>query len=188
MKIEANELRNGNIIVLQNKLWLVTRTQHTQPGKGGAYIQAEMKSLEEGNKRSERFRSNENVERAHLEEISMQFLYKERNAYVLSHQETYEQFSVTEKEFNANPAFLEDGMILNGVLYEGRVILVKFPSQVTLEVLECEPSLKGQTATSSYKPATLSNGLNTMVPQHIEKGMQIIVNTEDCSYVERAKR
>ncbi|ETZ06854.1 elongation factor P [Holospora obtusa F1] len=188
MKIEANELRNGNIIVIQNKLWLITRTQHTQPGKGGAYIQAEMKSLGEGNKRSERFRSNENIERAHLEEANVQFLYRERNTYVFSHQETYEQFSVTEKELNGDSAFLEDGMILTGIFYEGKIMLVKLPSQVTLEVTECDLSLKGQTATSSYKPATLSNGLHTTVPQHIERGMQIVINTEDCSYAERSKR
>ncbi|PPE03347.1 elongation factor P [Holospora curviuscula] len=188
MKIEANELRNGNIIVIQNKLWLITHTQHTQPGKGGAYIQAEMKPLGEGGKRSERFRSSEHVERAHLEEVSMQFLYRERDAYVLSDQRTYEHFSLTKKEFNGDPAFLEDGMILTVTVYEGRIILVKLPPQVILEIAECEPSLKGQTATSSYKPATLSNGIHTMVPQHIEKGMSIVVNTQDCSYVERAKR
>ena len=188
MKIEANELRSGNIIVIQNKLWIITQTQHTQPGKGGAYIQAEMKPLREGGKRSERFRSNENLERAHLEEIPMQFLYRENDTYVLSDQNTYEHFSVTKKELNGDPAFLEDGMILTVMVYEGQIILVKFPPQATLEIVECEPSLKGQTATSSYKPATLSNGLHTMVPQHIEKGMHIVVSTQDCSYIERCKR
>ena len=187
MKVDANELRNGHVIVFQNKLWLVTRTQHTQPGKGGAYIQAEIKCLEDGTKRSERFRSSESVERAYLEGIKMQFLYREQDTYVCMDEKSYEQYHLSAKQLNADPAFLEDGMIIEVVLYEETPILAKLPPQVTLEITECDLSLKGQTASSSYKPATLSNGLSIMVPQYIERGTKIVENTEDCTYGEKSK-
>ena len=187
MKVDANELRNGHVIVFQDKLWVVTGTQHTQPGKGGAYIQTEMKCMKDGTKRSERFRSSEEVERAWLEEKPMQFLYNEGTKCVCMDPVSYEQIEIPHSHLNGESAFLEDGMVLTVVLYEGMAIAAKLPAQVTLALAECDLSLKGQTATSSYKPAKLTNGLKVMVPQHLEVGMKIVVNTEDCTYAEKAK-
>jgi elongation factor P len=187
MKVDANGLRNGHVIVFQDKLWVVTNTQHTQPGKGGAYIQAEMKCMADGTKRSERFRSNEEIERAWLEEKPVQFLYNQGTRFVCMDPESYEQLDIAHSHLNGDSAFLEDGMMLTVVLYEGIPIAAKLPSQVTLELSECDLSLRGQTATSSYKPAKLVNGLKVMVPQHLEVGMKIVVNTEDCTYAEKAK-
>ncbi len=187
MKISGNEIRVGNIINYQGKLWAVTKTQHVQPGKGGAYMQAEMKSLVEGTKLNERFRSAETVERVYLDEMDHQFLYEEGDDLVFMDQETFEQINISKDFVGEGAAFLQDSMIVKLSLYEGRPIAVQLPDTVVLEISEAEPVVKGQTASSSYKPATLSNGLRVMVPPHISTGMKIVVNTADCSYVERFK-
>ena len=187
MKISGNEIRVGNIIDYQGKLWVVTKTQHVQPGKGGAYMQAEMKSLVEGTKINERFRSAESLERVYLEEMPHQFLYAEGDDLVFMDQETYEQISLSTDFVGEAAAFLQDGMVVNLFMHEGRAISVKLPDTVILEITEAEPVIKGQTASSSFKPAMLSNGLRVMVPPHIGTGMRVVVNTADCTYVERAK-
>jgi elongation factor P len=187
VKISGNEIRVGNIINYQNKLWVVTKTQHVQPGKGGAYMQAEMKSLVEGTKINERFRSAESVERVYLDEMPHQFLYAEGDDLVFMDQETFEQITLSRDFVGSAAVFLQDSMIVNLSMYEGRPIGVQLPDHVVLEIADAEPVVKGQTASSSFKPATLANGERIMVPPHISAGMKVVVNTVDGSYVERFK-
>jgi elongation factor P len=150
-------------------------------------MQAEMKSLVEGTKINERFRSAESVERVYLDEMAHQFLYAEGEDLVFMDQETYEQINLSRDFVGDAAAFLQDGMVVNLSMHEGRAISVKLPDTVVLEITEAEPVIKGQTASSSFKPATLSNGLRVMVPPHIGTGMRVVVNTVDCTYVERSK-
>ena len=187
MKINGNEIRVGNILNYQGKLWVVTKTQHVQPGKGGAYMQAEMKALTEGTKLNERFRSAETVERVHLDEMPHQFLYEDGDSLVFMDQETYEQISLERDFVGSSVVFLTEGMIVKLSMYEGRPIAVQLPDSVVLEISEAEPVVKGQTASSSFKPAILSNGERIMVPPHISAGMKVVVNTADGSYIERFK-
>ena len=187
VKISGNEIRVGNIIDYQGKLWAVTKTQHVQPGKGGAYMQAEMKSLVEGTKLNERFRSAESVERVYLDEMPHQFLYAEGDDLVFMDQETFEQISISREFVGDSAVFLQDGMVVNLSMYEGRPISVQLPDTVIVEIVDAEPVVKGQTASSSFKPATLANGQRIMVPPHIGTGVRVVVNTADATYVERAK-
>lgn len=187
MKISGNEIRIGYIINYQYKLWTVTKTQHVQPGKGGAYMQVEMKSLIEGTKLNERFRSAESVERIYLDEVAYQYLYADGDDLVFMDQETFEQITISRDFVGAAAVYLQDNMIVNLSLYEGRPIAVQLPDNVVLEILEADPVVKGQTASSSFKPATLMNGERIMVPPHITSGMKVVVNTLDGSYVERYK-
>ena len=187
MKVSGNSLRVGNIIEHQSRLWIVTKTQHVQPGKGGAYMQAELKSLTSQTKLNERFRSSESVERVHLESMPFQYLYKDGDDFVFMDQTTYDQITLNEQFVGEQAAFLSDGMIVDIAMHEGTPISLKLPDTVILQIVDAEPVVKGQTAASSFKPAILENGLRVMVPPHIESGTRIIVNTEDRTYVERAK-
>ena len=187
MKINVNDIRVGNVLDHSSKLWIVTKTQHVQPGKGGAYMQVEMKELRGGCKSNERFRSAETVEKVFLDEVEHQFLYKDGNDLYFMNQETFEQFSLPVEIVGESAQFLADGMIVKICMYEGDPISVSLPSTVILEIVEAEPVVKGQTAASSYKPAVLSNGVKIMVPQHIGSGIKVVVDTSDSSYVERAK-
>ena len=187
MKISGNEIRVGNVIEFEGSLWAAVKTQHTQPGKGGAYMQVELKNLFTGTKKNERFRSAESVERVYLDEMPYQYLYKDGVDFVFMDQKTYEQISLNEDFVGDNAPFLQDNMIVEICMYEEKPISVKLPDSVVLEVSESEPVVKGQTVTSSYKPAVLSNGVKIQVPPHIESGMRIVVNTIDKTYVERAK-
>lgn len=187
MKINANSIRPGNVLEYKNKLWVVAKLSHTQPGKGGAYIQVEMKDIKEGTKLNERFRSAEDVERAILDEEQYQFLYFEDEALTLMHLTTYEQIQV-QKELVGEPVvFLQDGMTVTVISHEGSVVSVELPEDVALEVAEADAVVKGQTAASSNKPVVLENGVRVMAPPFIEAGDRIIVKTADSSYVERAK-
>ena len=187
MKISANDIRVGNVIEHQSKLWIVVRTQHVQPGKGGAFMQVEMKGLKDGSKLNERFRSADVVEKVFLEEASYQFLYSDGELLHFMDQTTFEQIQLPSDLVGESVQFLSEGMVVTICLYEGTPISVSLPNTVVLEIVEAEPVVKGQTATSSYKPAILSNGVKIMVPQHIEAGTRVVVNTSDASYVERAK-
>lgn len=187
MKISGNEVRVGNIIEYENSLWNVVKTQHTQPGKGGAYMQVEMKNLVTGTKKNERFRSAESVERVHLEEFPYQYLYKDGSNFVFMDQQNFEQILLAENFIGEDAPFLQDNMIINVCMYDEKPIRIKLPDSVILEITEAEPVVKGQTATSSYKPALLENGIKIQVPPHIEAGMRVVVNTVDRVYVERAK-
>lgn len=187
MKINGNSVRVGNVLEYEGRLWAVLKTQHTQPGKGGAYMQVEMKSLVEGTKTNVRFRSAEQVELIHLEQNPYQFLYAEGDSLIFMDQETFEQISVLRDFVGDAAAFLQDGMIVDVSSHEGKPLSVSLPDTVIVEIQEADPVVKGQTASSSYKPAVLGNGLRIMVPPHIGSGMRVVVNTADCTYVERAK-
>lgn len=187
MKISGNAVRTGNILEYNGKLWVVTKTQHTQPGKGGAYMQVEMKGLLDGMKLHERFRSAETVERVHLDERPFQYLYADGDDVVLMDQDTYDQIHIERDFVGESAVFLQEGMVVNVSMYEGRPVGVQLPDSVTLTISEADPVVKGQTASSSYKPAVLENGVRIMVPPHIAAGMRVVINTEDFSYVERAK-
>lgn len=187
MKINGNAVRPGMVLEHQGRLWRVMKTQHTQPGKGGAYLQAEMKDIRDGTKLNERFRASEDVERVRLDEDEYQYLYREGDMVTLMHTETYDQISVPEDMIGEPARFLQDGMTVTVQSYEGSPISVQLPDTVTMEITEAEPVVKGQTASSSFKPAVLENGAKIMVPPHIEAGTRVVVNTADGSYVERAK-
>ena len=187
MKIGGNEIRPGNVISYEGSLWVVVKTQHTQPGKGGAYMQAELKELLGNRKKDERFRAAEPVERIFLDETEMQYLYGDGETYTFMDPESFEQVTVPADLISVSPAYLQDGMTVTVGFYEGTPIFVHLPSKVELVIEEADPVVKGQTATSSFKNAVLSNGVKTLVPPHIEAGVRVIISTEDGSYVERAK-
>jgi elongation factor P len=187
MKINSNDIRVGNVIEHNSKLWIVAKTQHVQPGKGGAFMQVEMKGVLDGSKLNERFRAADVVEKVFLEETVCQFLYKDDDDLHLMNQDTFEQIQLPTSVLGDCIQFLSDDMLVTVCSHEGRPLSVSIPKTVVLTVVESEPVVKGQTATSSYKPAILSNGTKVMVPQHIDPGARIIVNTDDATYVERAK-
>lgn len=187
MKISGNEIRVGNVIEYEGSLWVAVKTQHTQPGKGGAYMQVELKNLSTGTKKNERFRSAESVERVYLESMPYQYLYEDAGEYVFMNQENFEQITLSADFVGDSGPYLQDNMIVELCMYQEKPISVKLPDTVILEIVEAEPVVKGQTASSSYKPAILSNGLKVQVPPHIESGMRVVINTADGSYIERAK-
>jgi elongation factor P len=160
---------------------------HVQPGKGGAYIQTELKSIIDGTKYNERLRSAEVVERVYLDEKPLQFLYKDGEQLVFMDQDTFEQVMLDSDVLGSSVAFLQDGMMVDLSFYEGKVISASLPQTVIMTIESADPVVRGQTASSSYKPAILENGVRVMVPQHIDSGMRIVVNTADGTYVERAK-
>ncbi|TVQ38658.1 MAG: elongation factor P [Geminicoccaceae bacterium] len=187
MKINGNEIRPGMVLEHQDKLWRVLKTEHVKPGKGPAYLQAEMKAIVEGTKLNERFRAAETVERVRLDEAQYQFLYAEDNLLHFMEQENFEQVTLTKDMLGDQAVFLQEGMICTVETYEGRALGVSLPETVVLEVVEADPVVKGQTAAASYKPAILDNGVRVMVPPHIEAGTRVVVNTTEFSYVERAR-
>jgi elongation factor P len=187
VKINGNAIRIGNVIEFEGKLWVAVKTQHTQPGKGGAYMQVELKNLVDGTKKNERFRSSEQVERVYLDQFPYQYLYEEGDSLIFMDQQSFEQISLSKDFVGDAAAFLQDGMIVDVSSYEGKPLSVQLPDTVVLTITEADPVIKGQTASSSYKPAKLENGLKIMVPPHIESGMRVVVNTADATYVERAK-
>jgi elongation factor P len=187
MKINGNAIRPGNIIEHQGRLWRATRIQHTQPGKGGAYLQVELKDVRDGTKLNERFRSSETVERVRLDSKEYQFLYKEGDQFTFMDNQTFEQITLPEDMIGEPAAFLQDGMQVTIESYEDSPISVTLPDTVIMRIVEADAVVKGQTASSSYKPALLENGVRVMVPPHVESGTRIVVNTSDASYVERAK-
>ena len=187
MKINGNAIRPGNIIEHKGRLWRAVRIQHTQPGKGGAYLQVELKDIRDGTKLNERFRSSESVERVRLDEKEYQFLFRDGDMLTFMDNESYEQVMVSSDLVGEPVAFLQEGMKVTIESHEGDPIAVMLPDTVTMEVVEADAVVKGQTASSSYKPATLENGVRTLVPPHIATGTRVVVNTADGSYVERAK-
>ena len=187
MKISGNEIRIGNVIEHQGKLWAAVKTEHTQPGKGGAYMQVELKNLVDGTKLNERFRSAETVERVHLDQLPFQYLYEDGDDLVFMDQSTFDQINLAKEFVGDAAAYLKDGMIVELSMHEGKPISVKLPDTVILEIAEADPVVKGQTASSSFKPAVLENKIRIMVPPHIESGTKVVVRTADGTYVERAK-
>lgn len=188
MKITANGIKVGMVLFLKDKLFRVVKTQHTQPGKGGAYVQAELKCLENSTKLNERFRSSETVERAILEERECTYLYNEGNSFIFMDKESYEQYTLGEDLLSEDEAkLLSENLEVLIAFYEERPISATLPKTIATEVIETEVEIKGQTVTASYKPAIISGGLRISVPPHITEGTKIIVNTEDLSYVGKVK-
>jgi elongation factor P len=187
MKINAIDIKPGNVLEHQGKLWLVLKREFVQPGKGGAFAQVEMRDLRAGNKTIERFRTQETVERVRLDEKEMQFLYMEGDQATFMDNESYEQITVG-RDMIGDPAdFLQEGMVCTVQLYEGAPLSVTLPQTVVMELVEADPVVKGQTASSSYKPGKLENGRRVMIPPHVEAGTRIVINTSDGTYLERAK-
>ena len=189
MKIDGNQIKVGNILEIQSKLWRVLKTQHTQPGKGGAYLQVEMKEIREGTKIHERFRSSESVERAILDEKLCQYLYSEDNKFIFMDNTTYEQIEIGDDIISKDQSkFLIENQNINLQFYEGLVVGLELPDNVILKVEETEAVVKGQTAASSYKPAILTGGIKTSVPPFISIDDYVVVSTTDSSYIEKAKK
>lgn len=186
MKIDGNAIRPGNVIEHKGGLWRAVKIAHTQPGKGGAYLQVELKNLRDGSKLNERFRSSEKVEKASLQQKDYQFLFADGDMYNFMDQESYEQIAISAEDIGDDAVFLQDGMVVVIEFHEETPLGVSLPDKVTLEVTETEPVVKGQTASSSYKPAILENGLKVGVPPFVNAGDKIIVNTAEREYAGRA--
>lgn len=187
MKINGNEIKPGMVIEHQNSLWVAVKTNAVKPGKGGAFNQVELKNLINGSKLNERFRASETIERVRLEQKDFQFLYEEGDNLVFMDTSSYEQLELQKDFVGDRSAFLQDGMTVTVDMHEERPIGVNLPDQVTLTIAEADPVVKGQTATSSYKPAVLENGVRVMVPPFIEAGEKIVVETGEITYLRRAE-
>ncbi len=188
MKVTAITLRPGQVLDRgDGKLWAVTKYEIMQPGKGASVIQVEMRDVRSGNKDNVRYRTQETVERVRLDQAEYQFLYMEEDDAHFMNQETFEQITVKKDVLGYPGNFLQEGMIVTIETYEGEPLGAELPDHVTMRIEQADPVVKGQTASSSYKPAILENGVKVMVPPHIESGIRIVVKTEDGSYVERAK-
>ncbi|MBN9559584.1 MAG: elongation factor P [Alphaproteobacteria bacterium] len=187
MKQQANLIRAGQVIEHEGRRWTVLKQQIITPGKGGAFIQVEMRDLKSGNKTNERWRTADTVERLMTEEKEFTYSYTDGANMVLMDPESFEQTMIPLDLMGDAAPFLQDNMQVTVDLVEGDPVAIHLPATVVLEVVEADPVVKGQTAASSYKPAKLSNGVKTSVPPFIETGERIVVRTEDASYVERAK-
>lgn len=186
MKINGNEIRIGNVIEHKGGLWVAVKTQHVKPGKGGAFAQVELKNLIDNSKLNERFRSAETVEKIRLEQKDYQYLYEVDGMLTFMDTTTYDQIELATDFVGERAAFLQDGMEVTVESHEGRPLGISLPDQVTLEVTETEPVVKGQTAASSNKPATMENGVRVMVPPFVNTGDKIVVDTNEVTYVKRA--
>ncbi len=186
MKINGNAIRPGNVIEHKGELWSAVKIQHTQPGKGGAYLQVELRNLRSGSKLNERFRASEDVEKVRLEQRPHQYLYQDGDMYTFMDNETYEQSELNGDLLGGSEVYLQEGMGVTIETHEGSALRVVLPESVALAVTETAPALKGQTAAASFKPASLENGVKTNVPPFIESGDRVLISTEDGSYVKRA--
>jgi elongation factor P len=186
MKISGVDIRPGNILEYERGIWKVAKIQHTQPGKGGAYMQVEMKNLQDGRKTNVRFRSADTVERVRLDTKDFQYLYHDGDMLVFMDKDTYEQISLPADLVGDAAAFLQDGMDVVMELYNEKPISAQLPDQVEATIVEADAVVKGQTASSSYKPAVLDNGVRVMVPPHIGAGTKIVVDVYEQTYVRRA--
>ncbi len=187
MKINAVEIKPGNILEYEGGLWRAVKTAHTQPGKGGAYMQVELKNLIDGRKNNIRFRSAESVEKVRLEQKDFQFLFADGDSLTFMDKETYEQVTLDRDILGDAAAFLSDGMDVVMECHDERPISVELPTQVEALIVEADAVVKGQTASSSYKPAILENGVRIMVPPHIGAGTRIVVDVYAQEYVKRAE-
>jgi len=187
MKTNANSVKIGNVIEYQNQLWKVSKRDHVKPGKGGAYIQVEMKNIKTGNKTNTRFSSSEDVEVAYVEQKNFQFQYFDQDDLVAMDMESFETINIAKNLIGDALPFLEDGMNIRVEYCNDEPVGAALPEQVIAKIDQADAVVKGQTATSSYKPAILENGVRIMVPQFIESGEEIIVKTDDFSYVSRSK-
>ena len=188
MKVIASSLRKGNILELDDgKLYVVLSAENFHPGKGTPTTQVDMRRISDGVKTQHRYKTTDQVERAHVEESDFQFLYQDGEGFHFMNSENYDQITLQEDMVGDQAAYLQPEMKVKMAVYSGLPVSLELPQKVTLEVTETEPTIKSQTAASSYKPATLSNGVRTMVPPFVGTGTRIVVMTADGSYVERAK-
>ena len=185
-KINGNEIRPGNVLEHNNGLWVAVKVSHVKPGKGGAFAQVEMKNLRNGSKLNERFRSADKVEKVRLEQKEQQYLYESDNTLFFMDKTTFEQIELSTDVISDKLPFLEEGMTVQIEYHEQEALNVTLPERVVCKVVETEPVVKGQTASNSFKPATLSNGIRISVPPFIQQDEEIIVSTETVEYVERA--
>ena len=185
MKINAGEIRVGMLLEYKNDLWLVLKTQHVKPGKGGAFAQVEMKSVGKNTKLNERFRSSETVEKASLEETAFNFLYDDENSYFFMDPKTFEQIEIKKDTIGEKGKLMTENLEVSVSFYNDNPILVELPNQITCKIETTDVALKGQTVSSSYKPATLTNGINIQVPPFIESGDEIIIDTRTIEYVKK---
>ena len=185
MKISANEIKPGMLIEHKNDLWEVLKTQHVKPGKGGAFNQVEMKSVNKNTKMNERFRSSETVEKAAVEESKYSYLYKDENNYYFMNTRTFDQININKKVLNEKGNFLSENLEVTISFYDDKPISVELPNQINCKVITTDIALKGQTVSSSYKPATLENGIKIQVPPFIESGDIIIVDTRSIKYIKK---
>jgi elongation factor P len=183
----ASSVRKGNILEIDGALYTVLTAESFFPGKGTPTTQVEMRRLSDGVKTVQRYKTTEQVERAYVEDTDHSYLYHDGDNYVFMNPQNYEQVSVPADVVGDQAVYLQEGMMCKVSIFDGVAVAIELPQRVVLEVAETEPTMKGQTASSSYKPAILSNGARTMVPPHIGAGTRIVVMTEDGSYVERAK-
>jgi elongation factor P len=187
VKVIASSLRKGNIVEKDGHLYVILTAENIHPGKGTPVTQLDMRRISDGVKVSERYRTTEQVERAFVEDKDYNFLYEDADGFNFMNNENYDQVSVSKDVVGDRAPFLQEGMKCILSVYEGNAVSIELPARMVLEIVDTEPTMKGQTASSSFKPAILSNGARTMVPPHIQVGTRIVVQTEDGSYVERAK-
>ena len=185
MKISGNEIRVGMLIEHKDDLWQVLKTQHVKPGKGGAFAQVEMKSVNKNTKLNERFRSSDTVEKASLDEIKFNFLYQDETDYYFINQKSFEQINIKKNIVGEKGKMLTDNLEVNISFYNDKPLVIDLPNQVTCKITITDVALKGQTVSSSYKPATLDNGINIQVPPFIESEDTIIVDTRTIEYVKK---
>jgi elongation factor P len=186
-KVIASSLRKGNVVEIDGRLYVILTAQNIHPGKGTPVTQMDLRRISDGVKISERYRTTEQLERAFVEEKEHSFLYEDGEGLHFIEPDTYEQVVLPKDVLGEQSVYLVDGMPVRLSLHNGIAIAAELPQRVTLEIVETEPTMKGQTASSSYKPAVLSNGTRTMVPPHISAGTRVVIMTEDGAYVERAK-
>ncbi|MEZ0170482.1 elongation factor P [Microvirga sp. TS319] len=187
MKVIASTLRKGNVVDIDGRLYVVLTAQNIHPGKGTPVTQLDMRRISDGVKVSERYRTTEQVERAFVEDREHTYLYEDGEGFHFMNPETFEQVAVPDDIIGDLKPYLQEGMAVMLSTHNGVPIAIELPARITLEIVETEPVVKGQTASSSYKPAILSNGVRTLVPPHITAGTRVVIMTEDGSYVERAK-
>ena len=185
MKINAGEIRVGMLLEYKNDLWQVLKTQHVKPGKGGAFAQVEMKSVGKNTKLNERFRSSEAVEKASLEEINFNYLYTDENNYVFMDPKTFEQTEIKQEIIGDKGKLLTENLEVSISFYNESPISIELPNQVTCKIETTDVALKGQTVSSSYKPAKLDNGLNIQVPPFIDSGDEVIIDTRTLEYIKK---
>jgi len=185
MKIYANEIRVGMLVEYKNQLWQVLKTQNVKPGKGGAFAQIEMKSVEKNTKLNERFRSSETVEKASLDETNFNYLYEDENNYIFMNPKTYDQIEIKKDIVGERGKLMTENLEVLISFYNYNPISVELPNQVTCKIETTDVALKGQTVSSSYKPATLENGLNIQVPPFINSGDEVIIDTRTFEYIKK---
>ena len=185
MKINAGEIRVGMLIEYKNDLWEILKTQHVKPGKGGAFAQVEMKSVNKNTKLNERFRSNETVEKASVEEMNLNYLYNDENNYFFIDPKTFEQIEIKKDLIGEKSKLLSENLEVTVNFYNDAPISINLPNQVSCKIETTDVALKGQTVSSSYKPATLNNGIIIQVPPFIEAGDEVIIDTRNLEYIKK---